>query len=95
MLKYDILSLLICAWAYIFIGKNIVKTSEYLPNIIILLVIAILLALYIGIPFELVTLSLSIISVILAFEGGSSIMNSRDMAVSGARGVARSILRCR
>ena len=95
MLKYDILSLLICAWTYIFIGKNIVKTSEYLPNIIILLVIAILLALYIGIPFELVTLSLSIISVILAFEGGSSIMNSRDVTVCGARGVARSILRCR
>ena len=56
------------------------------------LVIAVLVALYIGIPVDLVSLALTVVSILLTLEGGTSMVNCKDMVKSGAHGAAESIL---
>lgn len=57
-----------------------------------MLVTAVLVALYIGIPVDLVSLALTIVSTFISLGGhGRSMESMNDMVVRGAHGAAKSI----
>ncbi len=59
------------------------------------MVIAVLIALWIGVPIDLVSLLVTMKSMILTINGGTSMANCNDTVVVGAHGAAKSILRNR
>ena len=56
-----------------------------------MLVIAVSLALEIGLPVDLVSLYLSLVQTFIALKGEMSMVNFEYMVVSGAHGVAKCI----
>jgi len=54
-----------------------------------LLVIAVLVALHIGIPIGTVSLAMTIASALLTMKGATSMENQTGLVVSGAHGVAK------
>ena len=53
------------------------------------MVIVVLVALYIGIPVGIVTLSITVASALLTMKGATSMVSCNGLAVSGAHGVAK------
>lgn len=56
------------------------------------MVIVFLATLYIGIPFDLVSTFLTMVSIIVSVGGNNNMVNINEMVASGARGVAKLIL---
>jgi len=56
------------------------------------LVIVFLATLYVGIPFDLVSTFLTMVSIIISIGGYKNMVKINDIVVSGAHGVAKLIL---